>query len=151
MSERLSGEGWQDIQEQASGFSSDSSWRLAVQELKERRAADLELDDYEAVNLIWLTDLARSYGLDTGDWLQQIRGKLKARGTGNIREPNCATAKMTQELMSRALARSLSAEEREALKFARQVLDADDDMEKYVDALRRSAIKAIDKLLGAKP
>jgi hypothetical protein len=57
-------------------------------EIRERRAEDLELDDYEAVNLLWLVDLARGIGLDTGDWLGQIRFKLDNRGHGSVRDPN---------------------------------------------------------------
>lgn len=44
----------------------------------------LELDAYERDNLLWLLDVARRLGLDTGDWLGQIRFKLHPEhGTGH--------------------------------------------------------------------
>lgn len=58
----------------------------------------LELDDYEAINLHWLLTLARKLGLDTGDWLGQIKHKLEARGFGYMSSPN-ASPMLTKHLV----------------------------------------------------
>ena len=38
---------------------------------------EMELDQYERDNLLWLLEVARKIGLDTGDWLHQIVGWLR--------------------------------------------------------------------------
>ena len=50
----------------------------------------LEVDDYEAVNLLWLLRTTRELDLDTGDWHGQLLHKLEARGQG--RDPNSSPA-----------------------------------------------------------
>jgi len=58
----------------------------------------LALDDYEAVNLLWLLHVAAAIGLDTGDWLKQLTQKLEARGHASIREPNASLADTASRL-----------------------------------------------------
>ena len=40
----------------------------------------LDMDEYEAANLLWLLRVARHTQLDTGDWCGQLRHKLEAMG-----------------------------------------------------------------------
>lgn len=59
------------------------------------RSGDLiDLDDYEAVNLLWLLRVGKRLGLDTGDWLKQLVHKLEALPC-EMREPN-ATPRDTE-------------------------------------------------------
>ena len=69
----------------------------------------LPLDDYEAVNLLWLLRVARRIGLDTGDWLGQLTRKLETRGHGSVREPNSSAP--DTELRLREAARKIIAAE----------------------------------------
>jgi hypothetical protein len=121
----------------------------ALSELRERRAADLQVDDYEAVNLLWLLRVARTLRLDTGDWHAQLVYKLKTRGTGNLREanwPESVTAQHIAELRGPAL----TADEREALTFARDYLDGQAATAERASftLLAEQALAALDKLLA---
>ena len=60
----------------------------------------LALDDYEAVNLLWLLRVAQRVGLDTGDWCHQLIFKLEERGHGTISGPNFGPLN-TEELIKR--------------------------------------------------
>jgi len=62
----------------------------------------LPLDDYEAVNLLWLLRVASAIGLDTGDWLMQLTYKLEARGHESVREPNASPATTASRLQHAA-------------------------------------------------
>lgn len=79
-----------------------STAETLLAELRERRAADLELDDYEAVNLLWLLRVARHIGLDTGDWLGQLLFKLEKRGHGSVSGPNSPPRDTKARLLSAA-------------------------------------------------
>lgn len=65
-------------------------------------AEPLQLDDYEAVNLLWLLRVAKTIGLDTGDWLMQLTYKLEARGHESVREPNASPATTASRLQHAA-------------------------------------------------
>lgn len=60
---------------------------------------ELRLDFYERDNLLWLLDVARRIGLDTGDWLEQIRRKLRLEdGPGNPNYPPGFTTEVIAQL-----------------------------------------------------
>ena len=58
----------------------------------------LEIDDYEAQNLLWLLRVARRLGLDTGDWLGQLMFKLDNLISDDMRGPNCGPIETEQHL-----------------------------------------------------
>lgn len=64
----------------------------------------IDIDDYEAVNLLWLLRVARRLGLDTGDWLGQLTFKLEARQC-ELREPN--SSPRTTDMRLAAAARKI--------------------------------------------
>lgn len=77
------------------------------------RASSLELDDYEAVNLLWLLRVARRLDLDTGDWCHQITHKLEARGHTSISAPN-SSPKGTEERLQHAARKILGPQDETA-------------------------------------
>ena len=124
-------------------------WVRLVDELRSRRAADLELDDYETANLLWLMRVAVLVGLDTGDWCHQIKHKLEQRGHTSVREPNSSPLDTNYRLDAYARKRLLTDEDRFALAYARQVVR--NSMvarnSRHDDACER-AVEALTKLLA---
>jgi hypothetical protein len=77
----------------------------------------LDLDDYEAANLLWLLRVAARIRLSTGDWCKQITWKLMQ--LGDIGEPNwppSVTDAAVAEL-TRSSRPALSADEVEAASW----------------------------------
>ena len=65
------------------------------------KRCSLPLDDYEAVNLLWLLRIACRIDLDTGDWLGQLTRKLEMRGHGE-QEPNASSSDTELRLLEAA-------------------------------------------------
>lgn len=159
MTERLTDEGliawFEAMPIHALGPDTSRVISLIVTELRERRAADLELDDYETVNLLWLVRLASRLNLDTGDWCHQIRHKLEQRGHASVSSPNSGrtdTELRLRTTASRILpAADLTAEEIEALRWLRSRISvhAEFPMFPLQSDENRAACVALTKLIAA--
>src|SRR5680860_368729 len=107
----------------------------------------LDMDEYEAGNLLWLLRVARHTQLDTGDWCGQLRHKLEAMGDlGQANHDDHES--FAAELRARRAA-DLSAEEVEALEFVRGCMRA---TEIYKEGKNRAmsdrALALLDRLLS---
>lgn len=130
-----------DFIEEQLDFSGSS---VKVEKYK-RNPNAIEVDYYEGANLLWLLNLASRLHLDAGDWCGQLRHKLEARADIMAAKPNADEQDTASRLHSTAFELiGLGGIDYCALKRQREIL--------YADPLTdRAVIKALDKILGAKP
>ena len=65
---------------------------------RDRGDVVLVLTEYERDNLLWLLNVGRKIGLDTGDWLGQIRNRLNPAHEGNPNFPPYSTERLIERM-----------------------------------------------------
>lgn len=102
----------------------------------------LDMDEYEAANLLWLLRVARHTQLDTGDWCGQLRYKLEAMG--DLGQANHDDHESFAAELRTHRAADLSAEEVAAIRELISYTSID------LPASARIAYQAFDRLLAGK-